>query len=80
MPKRHTRKSRRRGLIRTVGSDVSKVGNKGKNIAKSGVSSIYNLLSSGFSMGTKDAKKGLSLITKRRRTRKSRKSRKGRKH
>ena len=76
MAKNRTRKSRRRGLVRTVGSDVSKVGNKGKKIASKSVSGIFNLISSGFNMGTKDVKKGVGLFTKRRKSRKSRKSRK----
>ena len=75
-------KSRRRGLTKNIGRDISKVGNTGKNVATKSASSIYNFLSKGFNMGTKDVKSGVGMLTKRRKSRRSRtrKSRKSRRH
>ena len=78
MARNHRHKSRRRGLVGNVGQGISKVGNTGKNIADKGVSGVYNFLSKGFNMGTKDVKSGVGVFTKRRRSRRSRKSRKSR--
>ena len=68
---KNRRKSQKRGLTRTVKKSVS----AGENVASKGVSGIYNFLSSGFNMGSRDIKKGVNMISKRRRSRKSRRSR-----
>jgi hypothetical protein len=80
MARNRRHKSRRRGLAGNVGRGISKVGSTGKNVADKGVSGVFNFLSKGFNMGTKDVKSGVGMFTKRRRSRRSRRSRKSRKH
>ena len=74
MPKSRKHRSQKRSLVKTVGKDVSKVGSKTANVASKGISGIYNFISSGFNLASKDTKKVLST------RRKSRKSRKSRRH
>lgn len=83
MSKRTRRGHKRRGLVKTAKNDLSRVGRESKDIAQTGISGLYNFLSSGFNTGIKGVKtvgkdvgKVISPKSKRHRSRRSRKSRK----
>ena len=84
MSKRTRRGHKRRGLVKTAKNDLSRVGRETKDIAKTGISGIYNFLSSGFNTGVKGVKtvgKDIGkVISPKRKSRRSRRSRKSRRH
>jgi hypothetical protein len=84
MSKKTRRGHKRRGLVKTAKNDLSRVGKESKDIAQTGISGIYNLISSGFNTGVKGVKSlgkdvGNAVSSKPRRHRRHR-SRKSRKH
>ena len=62
MSKKTRRVHKRRDLVKTAKSDISRVGKDTKDIAKTSISGIYNLLSSGFNTGVKGVKNAASGI------------------
>jgi hypothetical protein len=50
--------------LKTVGSEVVKVTKKATPVVEKGVGTIYGALTSGFNLGVKGIKKGVSFVTK----------------
>ncbi len=66
--------------LKNVGSAVLNVTKKATPVVEKGVGAIYDTLNTGFNLGVKGIKKGVSLISKRKTYKKSRKTRKTRRH
>jgi len=61
--------------VKNVGSSVVKVTKTAVPVVEKGVGVIYDTLNSGFNLGVKGVKKGISFVSKKNRTKKSRKNR-----
>ena len=67
--------------LNTVGTTVEKVAVNSAPIVNKGLAKVYGTMATGFDMGIKGVKKGVTIITERRKSHKrSRKSRKSRKY